>query len=287
MADQYLLEHFYETCSEQSKESIQCSGVALDDENYCWQEIALYGERKCGNCSFSVETCGFYYGKGVFSPNFENREYLSLMNIRSQEEFERACEKINPRVKGIVVRGAVTDAALPERFGELEFVALSGQRTEHLWDMSCNPSLRFLTIYGNKFLKSLNGIEKAENLECVQFFTHISEVNTVKIDSLEPLSRLLKLKEVILSATEPLDHNIDFLIGLPQLEYLWLSPHLFPTEAYAKFEAERFMLSEEYGIYWEDEEDIFPYGKSKRVMHTQEQKQRYLENYHELMKHYQ
>ena len=45
-----------------------------------------------------------------------------------------------------------------------------------------------------------------------------------------------------------------------------ISPNLFPTECYAKFEAKRFKLSEEYGIYCEDGGDIYPFGKGKRVM---------------------
>ena len=70
---------------------------------------------------------------------------------------------------------------------------------------------------------------------------------------------------------------------MPKLDYLWISPNVFPIECYAEFEAKRFKLSEEYGIYHEDEDDIFPYGKGKRIMHTSEQKKKYLKQYNELM----
>jgi hypothetical protein len=81
-------------------------------------------------------------------------------------------------------------------------------------------------------------------------------------------------------------HNMDDLIGLPSLEYLWISPNVFPTECYAKFEAKRFPLSDEYGIYCEESEDIYPYGKGRRVMHTAEQKARYLAEYFQLLEKY-
>ena len=76
------------------------------------------------------------------------------------------------------------------------------------------------------------------------------------------------------------------LIELPSHEYLWISPNLFPVECYAEFEAKKFKLSDEYGIYCEDEYDIFPYGKGKGTMHTAEQKEKYLKQYNELMKKY-
>lgn len=282
LADQYLLEHFYETCSAESKQRLQCSGVEIS-QGYSWLDVAIYGDRKCRNCEYIYERQGFYYGKGVYSAAFEEQKYVTLNNIRTQEEFESVCSRINPDVQGIVIRGAITNALPFERFEKLEFIALNGQRIEQFWDLSKNPNLHMLTIYGNKHLKSVKGIEGAKKLACIQFLTNISSVDTVKIDSLEPLSKLPELKEVILSATEPLDHNIDYLIRLEKLEYLWISPNLFPTQSYAKFEAQKFMLSDAYGIYLEDGEDIFPYGKGKRVIHTAQQREKYLKEYLKLL----
>ena len=54
----------------------------------------------------------------------------------------------------------------------------------------------------------------------------------------------------------------------------------------AKFEAKKFKLSDEYGIYCEESDDIYPYGKGKRTMHTAEQKQRYLAEYSILLQKY-
>ena len=52
-----------------------------------------------------------------------------------------------------------------------------------------------------------------------------------------------------------------------------------PMEYCAKFEAKKFKLSEEYGVYCEENGCIYPYGKGKRVMYTEEHKQRYLTEY--------
>ncbi|MBE6661237.1 MAG: hypothetical protein E7605_07550 [Ruminococcaceae bacterium] len=160
------------------------------------------------------------------------------------------------------------------------------QKQKNIVAIHASFKLRMLTVWMNKNLKSLSGLEDAVNLECLQFYTAFSDVSVHKIASFAPISNLKKLKEVIVSATESLDHNIDYLIDLPNLEYLWVSPNLFPTECYAKFEAKKFKLSDEYGIYCEENDDIYPYGKGKRVMHTAEQKNRYLNEYNELLQKY-
>ena len=285
VADRYLFERFYQTCTAESKNKIKCRGVTLCD-GYSWIDVILDGEKTCRECEFRDERQGFYYGKNEFSKNFGEQEFVTLSKIRTQEEFEEACKRISPGVKGIVIRGAVLDASPLERFTGLEFVVFEGQRIAQLWNISKTPNLRMLTIWMNKNLKSLSGLEDATNLECLQLYTPFSDFAVHKIVSLAPISNLKKLKEVIISATEPLDHNIDYLIGLPSLEYLWISPNLFPTECYAKFEAKKLRLSDEYGIYCEEKDDIYPYGKGKRVMHGADRKKRYLSHYNKLLQKY-
>ena len=286
IADTYLLEHFYGSCSESSKKSIRCTGVELQTEEILWLDVILDGERKCGRCEYKTEKQGFYYGKGEFSKDFQTQKYVCLNKIQSQVEFEKVGGNLNRELKGIRINGRVSDLSLLERFEKLEFVYLEGQRISHFWNMGCNPKLRAVTVFGNKYLTSLKGMEQAKSLECVQFLTLTSSVNVVKIDSLAPLADLPNLREVVLSQTGPLDNNVDHLIQVPKLEYLWVSPNVFPMECYAKFEAKRFMLGDAYGIYLEEGEDIYPYGKGKRIMHTQEQKEKYLREYYELMEKY-
>lgn len=283
LADAYLLKHFYGTCTGHHKESIGCDGVKLLREEYSWNDVILDGEMTCRDCMFATDRKGIYYGKQTFSDGFENQEYVAV-KIRSQEEFEAVCGRISPNVRGITIRGAFHDGSPLEKFKNLEFIVLSGQRIHCFWDISKNPELRIITVYGNDHLSSLAGLEKAKKLECIQFLTDTSRLSAVKIDSLAPLSGLKDLREVILSGTEPLDHNIDHLISLPNLQYLWVSPNVFPMECYARFEAKKFMLSEEFGIYCDDGANIFPYGKGKRILRSAEQKNNYLHQYMELYK---
>ena len=285
VADRYLFEHFYQTCTAESRNGIDCCGAPLCD-GYSWIDVVLDGEKTCRECEHRTERQGFYYGKNEYSAAFEQQEFVTLGGIRTQKEFEDVCKRISRDVKGLVIRGAISDASPLEQFASLAFVALEGQRIAQLWDMAKTPNLRMLTVWMNKHLKSLSGLEGAANLECLQFYTSFSDVAVHKIASFAPIANLKKLKELVISATEPLDRNIDYLIDLASLSYLWISPNLFPTECYAKFEAKRFRLSEEYGIYCEEDDDIYPYGKGKRVMHSAEQKNRYLREYNALLQKY-
>jgi hypothetical protein len=285
LADRYLYEHFYESCTVESQSAIGCSGVELDAD-YSWYDVVLCGEKKCRECEFRFENQGFYQGKNIFSNNFANQEFVRLKNIRTQEEFEAVCGKICEDLRGIIIDGAVSDASPLEQFKKLEFVVFEGHRLSCFWNTSKNPELRMLTVWINKHLQSLSGLEYAENLECLQFYKAPSDVGSRRVESFEPISKLPRLKELVLSATGSFDTDMEYLISIPALEYLWISPNLFSTENYAKFEAKKFMLSDEYGIYLEQTYDIYPYGKGKRVMHTDEQKRRYLVEYNELLKKY-
>lgn len=285
LADRYLLEHFYQTCHTVNRESINCEGVRTEPD-FSWYDVIIDGTRKCGKCKFLCDKQGIYYGKGEFSENFEDQKYVTLNNIRSQEELLSVCERIDPEVKGITVRGAASDGRVFERFKKLEFFFAERHRLNKLWDASSTPELRIVALYTNKYFSSLEGLENAKNLEFLQLMTAFSDTNTAKIDSLKPISGLPKLRELIISATEPKDHDLACLAELPSLEYFWVSSNLFPMECYAEFEAKKFMIAEEYGIFLQDGEDAFPFGKGKRVLHGEEQKRKYLEQYYKLIDYY-
>ena len=173
-ADRYLFEHFYQTCTAESKNQIGCRGIELCDD-YSSIDVILDGEKACRECVFRAERQGFYDGKNKYSLNFENQAFVTLRKIRTQEEFEAVCERISPGVKGMVIQGAVSDAAPLERFAELEFVMFENQRISHFWDTSKTPELRMITVWMNKYLKLLSGLEYAKNLKCLQFYTSFSD----------------------------------------------------------------------------------------------------------------
>ena len=122
VADRYLFEYFYQTCTAESKNKINCRGVELCND-YSWIDVILDGEKTCRECEFRTERHGFYYGKNEYSATFEKQEFVTLSKIRTQEEFEDVCKRISPDVKGLMIHGAVLDASPLERFASLEFVA--------------------------------------------------------------------------------------------------------------------------------------------------------------------
>ena len=243
----------------------------------------LCGESTCRDCPFAADRKGIYRGKRTFSPGFEEQEYVDL-KLRSQEELEFVCSRISPDVRGIRIWGAFSDGSPLEKFKKLEYIELTDQRIPCFWDLSENPELRYITVCANRHFASLAGLEKAKKLECLHLWTAASQLSSIKIDSLAPLAGLKDLKDVILSGVEPTDHNMDYLIDLPGLRYLWVSPNVFPMECYARFEAKKFMLGEEYGIYADEGDDTYPWGKGKRVLHGAEQKTNFLRQYMELVR---
>ena len=183
IADKYFLEHFYQTCNRENKSRIACAGVELD-EGYSWFDVVLGGEKTCRNCEFRFDNLGFYHGKNVYSTNFDTQEYVNIRNIRTQAEFEKVLERINASVRGIVIDAAVSDCAPLERFEGLEFVVLEGHRLSRFWNTAKNPQLRMITVWMNRHLQSLKGLEYAKELECLQFYSAVSNIGTHWIDSI-------------------------------------------------------------------------------------------------------
>ena len=70
IADKYLFERFYQTCTTVSKKKINCRGVELGDD-YSQIDVVLEGEKTCRECRYCTEKQWFYYGKNEFSEGFE------------------------------------------------------------------------------------------------------------------------------------------------------------------------------------------------------------------------
>jgi len=139
-----------------------------------------------------------------------------------------------------------------------------------------NASVRGIVI--DAAVSDCASLERFEGLEFVVLEGHrLSRFwNTAKNPQLRMITVLM-------------NRHLQSLEGLEyakELEYLWISPNVFSMDRYAKFEAQKFKIFEEYGIYLEEGGDIFPYGKGKRIMHTSKQKQRYLIAYNELLEKY-
>lgn len=282
---QYLSKHFYGTCTEENRLHQGCPGFSpLPDSDDLG--VFLDGEKQCGRCPYRTDRLGIYTKERGLSMGFEHRDYV-MLSANTDAEFASVLRQVSPDVKGLFLRARFSDPTPLQRFTRLEFLHMENQRISRFWDLSVHPHLCVLSLYGSDHLRSIDGIEGATSLECLQILTTFSRMSNFKIESLKPLASLPSLREVILSGTEPTDHDIGPLISLPSLSYLWISPNVFPMEAYAKFEAMRFRLSKEYGIYSdEDPEAIFPYGKGKRILKNEMQKNTYLKRYYAAMQKY-
>ena len=100
-----------------------------------------------------------------------------------------------------------------------------------------------------------------------------------------------KLDSLVISRVSAQDNNIDDLINIPNLKRLWISPDIYSTEDYAKFESLKFKIFDQYGIYEYDKEkatieDIRPLGKGKRYFKTEQSKEKFTIQYKKLMQKY-
>ena len=106
------------------------------------------------------------------------------------------------------------------------------------------------------------------------------------VDSFYPLTKLPNLKELALECAMCSDGNIDNLINIPNFEKLWISPHTFETEQFAKFEALKFKIYDEYGIYKNGDDYVRPLGKGGRTFRSEKEKIAYQEEYAKMMEKY-
>ena len=99
----------------------------------------------------------------------------------------------------------------------------------------------------------------------------------------------LKMQSMFVSLTYGKRENNVYLkdcINIPNLEKLWISPHTFETEQFAKFEALKFKIYDEYGIYKNGDDYIRPLGKGGRTFRSEKAKIAYQEEYAKMMEKY-
>ena len=115
---------------------------------------------------------------------------------------------------------------------------------------------------------------------------------TNSLQNLSFLKEMPNLDSLVISRVAAQDNNIDHLINIPNLKRLWISPDIYLTEDYAKFESLKFKIFDEYGIYEYDKEDasiedIRPLGKGKRYFKSEKSKEKFVTQYKSLMQKYQ
>lgn len=171
-----------------------------------------------------------------------------------------------------------------EKFEQLECVLFSyNPKLMHFWDFSKTPNLKVLKYVANTQLTDLSELDRAQSLEYLGIETLVSRTNLNYVDSFYPLTKLDNLKELLIEATMCSDNNIENLIAIPKLEKLWISPHTFSTEDFAKFEAKKFKIYDEYGVYKNGDDYVRPLGKGRRCFQSENAKEKFIKEYKDLM----
>ena len=178
-----------------------------------------------------------------------------------------------------------------EKLTQLQTVCIGLKAKDILWDIEKTPNLDVLEIELGANAPELTEIKKAKRLRHLCLNIHISQTNNTVIPTFSFLQEMPKLDSLIISGVTTQDNNIDDLINIPSLKRLWISPDIYPTEDYAKFEALKFKIFDEYGIYEYDSEDVTikdirPLGKGKRYFLSEESKEKFISHYKNLMRKY-
>lgn len=204
--------------------------------------------------------------------------------ISAHEELTKFVSTISKTTKAILFNDIrVDNLDILEDLHELECVIISYcPKLNGFWDFERTPRLKVLKYKGNRHFIDITQIEKAINLEYFEIDVLISQSNLNFIQSFEPLTKLKKLKEVVLRGVMCLDNNIDSLINISNLEKLWISPNTFSLDDFAKFESQKFKIFEEYGIF-QNGDFSCPLGKGGRVFRSEKSKEEFKQKYYDIM----
>ncbi|MGN0804256.1 MAG: hypothetical protein ACI4MS_02625 [Candidatus Coproplasma sp.] len=249
-----------------------------------WDMGAEYNY-KCKTCPYFRHDAGYYFGKGQYSNNFEQKEKFDI-DVKTTEELAEVVKHM-PNAKALLLgNGRDTDLSPIENLKGLEYARLDLGSKNVLWDMSKTPNLKILQICFGISPPLLDMLSKASSVEYLYFYHNTSQINPTVLPSFDFFDGMKSLKHLVLSGITNLSRKIDALIELPRLEKLWVSPNLFPMEDYAKFEAKKFKIFSEYGIFENNGDYVHPLGIGTREFKTEKAKAKFLVEYHLLMDRY-
>jgi len=160
-------------------------------------------------------------------------EKLSVTGLR-QESFDYLIEEYGSRFDEIDFYKCplVPDLSMIEQLTNIQTLSYYwNQRANALWDLSKTPKLKNLSIDDFTRLNSLEALTASSSLEELNFGNKVW--STFVLDSLEPLTRILKLKKLSFSAKKVVDGSIAPLADIKNLEELNFPTNLFKTEQVA------------------------------------------------------
>ena len=254
--------------------------------DYC--SNCIYGNKNVGIVTVNHQTNPAF----SFSNGFSNKsEYLIF--CKKQTDIEHIIQFINPLAQKIYfASNEIEDFSFLDNFSQLTHLRFSSSRCTHLsWNIQKTPNLIHLSVEGKK-LFDISAVQYAHNLHAFEFTISTSRMDKQRIQSLVGLSNLPLLENIEIQGARLQDENIDHLISIPNLKKLWVSPDMYSSEAFAKFEKKKFKINEEYGIFRNDKADneIWCYGNDCKPLRISKDKplkiKEYLDDYYKLMDKY-
>ena len=277
-------------CSPEDREIVNCTEEFFNQgffKDSVWDNYSEY-LYKCKECPYFKHGIGFYFGDNHFSDNFSNKE-IFVIKVKNTEELNLVVDNIPINTKAIWIGSTkpMNYSAL-EKLVQLQTVCIGLGTKDILWDMEKTPNLDVLEIQLGANAPEIAEIKKAKSLRHLCLNIHISQINKTVIPTFSFLKEMPNLDSLVISGVTAQDNNIDDLISIPKLQRLWISPDIYSTEDYAKFESLKFKIFNEYGIfeYNIDEatiDDIRPLGKGKRYFKTEETKKNFILQYKKIM----
>ena len=292
--EDYIEECIQCHCSSDTREAVGCTEKFyelgfFDMSRGGWDLYAEY-QILCKNCPHYTHDISLYFGIGKYTDNISESDTVwSRYKISKKSEFEDLLSVIPKGIKAISFADFRLETLTGlENFPNLECVLIDyAPKLQHFWDFTKTPKLKVLEYVSNTRMTDISEISSAVSLEYFGITTLISRLDKLSyVDSFYPLTQLPNLKELTLECAMCSDGNIDNLINIPNLEVLWISPHTFETEQFAKFEALKFKIYDEYGIYKNGDDYVRPLGKGGKLFCSEKSKAQYEEEYRALMQKY-
>lgn len=282
------------SCSPTDRKIVNCTEEFFNKgflKNLVWDKYAEYSY-KCKDCPYFKHDIGFYFGDGHYTNDFSTKETF-VISIRNTEDLSLVVENLPTTTKTIWIHSKkpVNYSAL-EKLTQLQTVCIELRANDVLWDMEKTPDLDVLEIQFGAKAPEITKIKKAKNLRHLGFTVNTSQINNTVIPTLSFLKEMPRLDSLVLSGVAAQDDNIEDLINIPNLKRLWIPPHIYSTEDYAKFESLKFKIYTEFGIYqlYKEKtsiENIRPLGRGKRYFKSEKSKEKFISQYKCLMEKYQ